>query len=66
MMYPFMTLNDDTEIMVRLRFISKHQTKNIVSNMPLAGFLLMNGKIFFSIQKKKLIDLMKLFIPWHI
>ena len=73
MMYPFMTLNDDTEITHsemkpdgKVKVYIETPDEKYCLNMPPAGFLLMNGKTSSSIQMKKLIDLMRSSILWHI
>ena len=72
MMYPFMTLNDDTEIThsemkpdgkVKV-YIETPDENTVLSTLPV-GFQTIPGKIFSTTQMKKWTDLMRSSIPWH-
>lgn len=61
MMYPYLTLNDDTEIThsemypngkVKVYYIQKHLMEMVGFMMQLAGFLIILGK-FMDILKQK-------------
>ena len=59
MMYPYMTLNDDTEITHsemypdgKVKYILKHQMKQVDFMMLFAGYQIIHGK-FTVIQSQK-------------
>ncbi len=63
MMYPYMTLNDNTEIVHskmsedgQVKVYIEKPDKKMVSTMPPVSFPSMNGWIFMAFQKKKWIS----------
>lgn len=67
MMYPFMTLEDETEIVHsdmqddgRVKVYIEKPDENMVFDMPHAGFPSINGKIYINSRKRKFKNLKKL------
>ena len=73
MMYPFITLNDNTEIVHsemkpdgKVKVYIETPDEQYCFVTLLAGFLIISGKIFITTQMKKSISSMRSFTQWSI